>query len=292
MISIITCSIKPEICQKMLNSVSQTIGSEYETIVFDNREEKLGLCAAYNKAAKEAKGNYLCFVHEDIVIKANDWGKELIKFAEHNNDCGAIGIAGGKCANRNFINWSASGSLIKVYDGVSSDNLDSETNLFYHYVNPDNEIFSKAVCLDGVFLFVKKNIWENNKFDEETFKEFHFYDADFSLSISQKYQNYVYFGMDIYHFSAGNVERTFCKNMYLFQKKWKCKLPYYLPGYNVSFGQELGKVRDVLYLYRKNGFSMMEIFKRIYEINGFLFSIFFFVYFSIKICKSLIMRSK
>jgi len=279
MISVITCSIKPEICQRMLNSVAQTIGTEYEPIVFDNREKKLGLCAVYNKAAKAAKGSYLCFVHEDIVIKADNWGNELIKFAEHNNDCGAIGIAGGKCANRNFINWSASGSLIKVYDGVSSDNLDSETNLFYHYVNPDNEIFSKAVCLDGVFLFVKKNIWENNKFDEETFKEFHFYDADFSLSISQKYQNYVYFGMDIYHFSAGNVEKTFFENMYLFQKKWKYRLPYCLPGYKAPFRQELEKVKMILYLYRENGFSMIEILRRIYKINGFLFSIFFCIYF-------------
>ena len=274
MISVIACSVKPEICKKMFDSVSQTIGVEHETIAFDNREKKLGLCAAYNKAANEAKGDYLCFVHEDIVIKTDNWGKELIKFAEHNN-CGVIGIAGGKCANRNFTNWGLSEcNLIKIYDGANSgNNLDSETNLFYHYSNPDNEIFSKAVCLDGVFLFVRKDIWESNKFDEETFKGFHFYDADFSFSVSQKYQNYVYFGMDIYHLSGGNRERTFCENMYLFQKKWKCKLPYCLPGYKISYEQELEKVKTIFFLYRKNCFSIIEILKRIYKINGLLFSI-------------------
>jgi len=275
-ISVITCSIKPEICKRMLDSVSQTIGTEYETIVFDNRETKYGICKAYNEAAKKAKGDYLCFVHEDIVIKTDGWGKDLTKFAELNNDCGVIGIAGGKYANRNFFSWCVANHLIKVYDGMGSEkSLDSENNLIYHYSNPDNEIFSKAVCLDGVFLFVKKNIWEDNMFDEETFKDFHFYDVDFSFSISQKYQNYVYFGMDIYHFSAGNIGKLFCENMYLFQKKWKYRLPHCLPGYKVSFEQELGNINNIIHLYKKNAFSRIEIFKRIYKINGFLFSTYF-----------------
>jgi len=272
MISVITCSIKPDICKRMLDSISQTIGTEYETIVFDNRETKYGICKAYNEAAKKAKGNYLCFVHEDIVIKTVDWGKDLIKFAESNDDCGVIGIAGGKCAKRNFIDYGGSDSLIKVYDGGSSgNNLDPETNLYYHYSNPDNETFSKAISLDGVFLFVKKSIWENNKFDEETFKGFHFYDADFSFSISQKYQNYVYFGMDLYHFSRGNVEKTYCESMFLFQKKWRDKLPSCLPGHKISFMEELRRASQVFVLYRKNNFSRTESFRRIYEINNVLF---------------------
>ena len=265
----------------MLESISQTIGVEYEAVVFDNREKKYGICKAYNEAAKKAKGDYLCFVHEDIVIKTNDWGKELVRFAEQNNDCGAIGIAGGKWANRNFVSWYVSDHLIKVYDGVGSckKNNFSENDLVYQYSNPDNEIFSKAVCLDGVFLFVKKDIWDNNRFDEDTFKGFHFYDADFTFSTSQKYQNHVYFGVDIYHFSAGNVERTYCENMFLFQKKWKKKLPYYLSGNNLSFKQkikeEYGNIRKVYGLYRKNGFSKTERLRRIYKINGILFFVFF-----------------
>jgi glycosyltransferase involved in cell wall biosynthesis len=263
-------------CQRMLESVSKTIGVEYETIVFDNREKKYGICKAYNEATKEAKGDYLCFVHEDVVIKTNSWGKELVKFIELNNDCGVIGIAGGKYANRNFISWYVSENLIKIHDGVDSGKTNDfgENDLVYKYKNPNNEIFSRAICLDGVFLFVQKEIWENNKFDEEIFKGFHFYDADFTFSVSQKYQNYVYFGIDIYHFSKGNVERTYCENMYLFQKKWKNRLPYCLPSYKISFLEELRKANQVFSLYRKNNFSKIESFKRIYKINGILFSIF------------------
>jgi glycosyltransferase involved in cell wall biosynthesis len=268
----------------MLESVSQTIGVEYEPIVFDNREKKYGICKAYNEAAKEAKGDYLCFVHEDVVIKTDSWGKEIVKFIELNNGCGAIGIAGGKYANKNFTGWNVSERLIKVHDGIS-DNFD-ENDLVYKYDNPNNEIFSRAVCLDGVFLFVKKEIWENNKFDEETFKGFHFYDADFTFSVSQKYQNYVYFGLDIYHFSEGNRERTFCENMYIFQKKWKNRLPYCLPEYKIFFREELRKAYLVFSLYRKNNFSRMESFKRIYEINGISFGILFSIFFLLKILKN------
>jgi glycosyltransferase involved in cell wall biosynthesis len=257
----------------MFDSISRTIGMEYEAIVFNNREKKYGICKAYNEAAKGAKGDYLCFAHEDIVIKTNAWGRELVKFAEQNCGCGAIGIAGGKWTNRNFFGWWSSDFLIKIHDGSDSDkqnNLD-ESDLIYKYANPNNEVFSKAVCLDGVFLFVKKDIWENNKFDEDTFRGFHFYDADFTFSISQKYQNYVYFGIDIYHFSKGKADRAFYENMFLFQKKHKKKLPYYLPNDNFSFRQkikaECRNMRSIYRLYRENGFSCLQSLYRVLYIN-------------------------
>ena len=277
MISVITCSIKPDICQRMLDSINETIGVEFETIVFDNRKKKYGICKAYNEAAKEANSDYLCFVHEDVIIKTKEWGIQLVNFIEQNGDCGAIGIAGGKYVNRNFISWYVLNHLVKVYELRNLNNHQSEKDFYYWYVNPENEIFSKAVCLDGVFIFVKKQVWENNKFDEETFKGFHFYDADFTFSVSKKYQNYVCFGIDIFHFSAGNVDKIFCENMYLFQKKWKKNLPYCLSGYKVTFRYELDKAKNVYLLYRKKKFPIIESLKRIYDINGFLFFCFFLI---------------
>ena len=52
------------------------------------------------KLQKKAKGDYLCFVHEDIVIKTNGWGKDLVKFTAQNSTCGVVGVAGGKYAYR------------------------------------------------------------------------------------------------------------------------------------------------------------------------------------------------
>ena len=273
MISIITCSIKPDVCKRMLDSVSKTVGAEYETVVFDNREKQYGICKVYNEAAKNAKGDYLCFVHEDIEIKTNGWGKTLIEFVNKTENCGIIGLAGGHYAPRNFISWCPDVKAIsmKIYDPLLSGNQE----LIFKYYNPTNEVFSKAICLDGVFLFAKKELWQENNFDERIFKGFHFYDADFSFAIAQKYQNYVYLGMDVYHFSEGNMDSTYCENMYLFQKKWKNKLPYCLPGYKISFWDELRKANDVFLLNRKNGLPKIETYKRIYKINAILFLILF-----------------
>lgn len=286
MVSIITCSINRDICEKMLDSVSKTIGTEYEAIVFDNREKKYGLCKAYNEAAKSANGDYLCFVHEDIEIKTEDWGKELIKFTNETENCGVIGLAGCCYVRRNFIgHWQTDPDArrVRIYHKRPHDN-------FFSFVdrNPNKEIFSRVVCLDGVFLFVKKRIWQKNVFDERTFKGFHFYDADFSFTIAQNYQNYVYFGMDVYHFSMGNHERTFCENMYLFQQKWRKQLPHCLQGYNVSLWEELVASIGVFLLYKKNEISIIERFKRINEINNILFFmlfIFFLIMFGF--CKKL-----
>lgn len=277
MITVITCSVKPDVCQKMLDSVSKTIGTQYETIVFDNREKQYGICKAYNEAATNANGEYFCFVHEDTEIKTFGWGKNLVEFVNQTENCGVVGLAGGHCALKNFIAWWANEdktNLINIYESNCPDN-----NEFKHtYNNPNNEIFSKAVCIDGVFLFVKKEIWLQNKFDENIFKGFHFYDADFSFAISRKYQNYVYFGMDVCHFSSGNMERTFCENMHIFQAKWKNYLPYCLPGYKVSLLRELKTACQIFALCRKNKFSKTKIFKKIYEINGVCFFLCFFVF--------------
>ena len=272
MISLITCSIKPDVCKKMLDSVSKTIGTEYEAIVFDNREKQYGICKAYNEAANNANGDYLCFVHEDIEIKSNDWGKNLMEFVDRTEKCGAIGLAGGHFVPQNFVCWMVNRtSPMNLYDPSPSDNQEYK----HIYYNPDNEVFSKVVCIDGVFMFVKKSVWEANQFDESAFKGFHFYDADFSLAVAHEYQNYVYFGMEVHHFSGGNMDKSYCEDMFLFQKKWKNSLPFSLPGYKVSIWEELNQAENVFYVLRKNGFSILESLQRICQINGVLFVILF-----------------
>ena len=41
-VSIIVCSMRPELCEQMLVSIEKTIGIDHEAIVFDNREKGLG----------------------------------------------------------------------------------------------------------------------------------------------------------------------------------------------------------------------------------------------------------
>jgi hypothetical protein len=275
-ISIITCSIKPELCDQMLESVKNTIGTNYEAIVFDNREKKLGICQVYNLCAKKANFPYLCFIHEDTIVSTPRWGADMVSFAEKTPDCGVIGFAGGTTAKKNFTGWPCATIRCRFYDPPHGDKLTSD-DLCYSYQNPDNEDFAKVVTLDGVFLFVKKEIWKINPFDEEKIRGFHFYDADFSFGIAQKRQNYVCLTADIYHFSHGSYDKDYYKYARIFQKKWKNKLPYIIGGQKISLTEEIDSAKKLFVYSLRYGIGIRKSMKHLLEINGwwffFLFSV-------------------
>ena len=122
MISIIICSINPERCEKLLKNISETIGIDYETIVFDNRKEDWGICRVYNYCAEKAKYPFLCFAHEDILIGTKNWGKTIIDFIAKTPDCGVVGFAGGLQVQKNFSSWWAGEKRMNVCDGYNGKN--------------------------------------------------------------------------------------------------------------------------------------------------------------------------
>jgi hypothetical protein len=273
-ISVITCSVKPELCSKMLESVKNTIGTNYETIIFDNRERKLGICQVYNLCAQKANFSYLCFIHEDIIMPTPNWGINMLAFSEKTPNCGAISFAGGTIARRNFMSWWCGAKGRYRYYGLdSAGKTDNMADLSYKYNNPDNEEFAKVVTLDGLFLFVKREVWEKNPFDEKHIKGFHFYDVDFSFGIAQSRQNYVCLIADIYHFAGGNKDKAFYEGARIFQKKWKCKLPYSIDKQKIGL---IDEIKSAGYLFYKTyRWGIKDSIKHFIEINGlFLFLIF------------------
>jgi len=277
-ISIITCSVKPEMCTQMLESVKNTIGTDYEAIVFDNREKNLGICQVYNDCAKKAKNPYLCFIHEDVLMPSSNWGKNMIEFAEKTPNCGVIGFAGGTIATRNFTGWGMGPKArYRYYDpsGIGEEKTKSINGLVLKYNNPKNQEFARVVTLDGLFLFVSKTVWEENPFDEENIKGFHFYGTDFSFGVAQKHQNYVCFIADIYHFSGGNRERAFYENARVFQNKWRNALPYSIGEQKITFMDELKNSQRLFVQSVQFGLPIASSIKHLVKINGVLF---FFIF--------------
>jgi hypothetical protein len=291
-ISVITCSIKPELCEQMLESVKNTIGTNYETIVFDNREKKLGICHVYNQYAQKANYPYLCFIHEDVVMPGPNWGSTMVSFAEKTPNCGVIGFAGGTIAKKNFLSWTyGSKGRYRYYDPPHEDKLDPP-DLHYRYQNPENEDFAKVVTLDGVFLFVKKEIWQQNPFDEEKIKGFHFYDADFSFAIAQKWQNYVCLTKDICHFSHGNYEKGYYEYARIFQKSWKHKLPCIIGKGKITLTEEINDAKELFAQSIKHKMGIGSSIKHLLEINGWWFFFLFVVSSSLKIIYKIIVPKK
>ncbi len=201
-------------------NIAQTIGVPFEIIAIENKRV-MGICKAYNLGAAKAKFPYLCFVHEDIEFKTQNWANSLIAKFESDDQTGLIGVAGTTYKSLAPGGW---GNVSKETDRLNiiqhyKDNREPE------YCNQTNKDFEQVECVDGVFLFTKRSIYQENKFDENTFTDFHCYDLDFSLSIYQTKKVFVTNQVLIEHFSPGGMDANWIKETIKLSTKWAKFLP-------------------------------------------------------------------
>ncbi|MDR0799637.1 MAG: glycosyltransferase family protein [Dysgonamonadaceae bacterium] len=212
-ISVIVCSLNETLRNNLLQNIATTIGCDFEFLYEDNREKNDGICFVYNRLARKAQGNFLCFVHEDVEFKTLHWGCVLKQFASNPN-VGVIGMAGSPAVT-GYIWWDQAFSYCK------NTKPDNDKILF-----GADAVFSKSLLLDGLFLFARKEVWSQYPFDETVFQGFHLYDMDFSLSSGLKYQNYSCHSIDYIHFSEGNANQSYYENLQKFNRKWVSLIPY------------------------------------------------------------------
>ena len=198
MISVIVCSIKPHLLEQLKININKSIGVDYELLVYDNRNDRKGLCAVYNGLAKNANFNTLCFIHEDILFDTMEWGRVLLTTL-HKNDIGVLGIAGSKYKSAFFSGW---------YTGNKSLDCANVLHRFTEhdekiYLSPSGKSVEEVVCIDGVFIACKKQVWEQTLFDEKNLEGFHFYDLDFSLRAATDYKVAITYHIDIAHITFG-----------------------------------------------------------------------------------------
>ncbi|MVN22242.1 glycosyltransferase [Mucilaginibacter arboris] len=219
MISIVVSTYQPIFLENLKKNLEQTIKIEYEIIAIENKGE-MGICKAYNIGAEKAKFPYLCFVHEDIAFKTINWPEPLMKKFETDLTTGVIGIGGSK-----YKSLSPSGLLsgLKELDPIHI--VQHSKHKKNEYVNYLYQSFEEVVCLDGVFLFTKKEIWMKNKFDESTFNNFHCYDLDFSFNIGLSKKVLVTNKVLLEHLSMGSYNKSWIDETIKFHNKWKLLLP-------------------------------------------------------------------
>jgi len=263
MISIIICSRDTKVFKLVSESIQETIGVEYEIIGIDNSNGKYSICQAYNIGAERSNFDFLCFMHEDLTFKTNEWGKIVL---EYFNDVsiGLIGVAGSKFKSKSNSPWWGVIGLFPEYHNLRYiQSYESKAKSEYCSLNPNNEVIADVVTLDGFWLFTRKSIWRNNKFDEHILKGFHFYDLDFSLQVKQKFRVCVIYDLLIEHKSAGSVNKSWAENSIVFHEKWKD----YLPISTITISpKELHKYEllialDFLQKLKDLGFNKAVIFK-------------------------------
>jgi len=224
MISVLICSANPEFLKNVQENIRDSIGIPFEILHFDNRIKNYGICKVYNDLAAKAKFTYLCFLHEDVIIKTENWGKKIIEIFSEDTNIGLVGIAGSKYKSAYFSGWY---SRVKELDCA---------NYFHQYptatehvfLSPnDTKIAEEVVCIDGVMICCKKEIWKEILFDEELLKGFHFYDIDFSLRVSHQFKVMVTYDIDLIHITTGgDYSNNWVETAILFHEGKKNKLPF------------------------------------------------------------------
>lgn len=257
MISLIVCSVNPEMFDEFKENVDMTIGVEHEIIAFDNREKHWGLCKVYNHCISKAKYQYLCFVHEDMYFFTKGWGKLLIDFHANTPECGVIGFAGSQYVAKTFVQWKIDRITSRVHTCISPQkNLPFDYNNIKRFYNSRRE-FDPVVVLDGMFLFTSKKVCNEVRFDEKMLGNFHIYDTDFTFSVSQKYNNFVCSLIDNMHRSKSNFSKAYVEGLLAFHNKWHDVLPKSLVNLNLlhSWLIHSHEILDFSYAIKNNSYT-------------------------------------
>jgi len=229
MISVIICSINKDFAAQVKSNIEETIGVPWEPIIIDNAINSLPITKVYNLGAEKASYDILCFVHEDVLFKTKDWGAKILHYFDSDKQLGLVGVGGSKYKSKTPSGWFCG---IKELDCCNITHIDKAGNVEVLFMNPQPEkILQPVVTVDGVFMCCPKDVWLITKFDEVLLTDFHLYDIDFSLRVSEKYKSIITFEIDILHIVKGNhYGNKWLESTLLWHKHFVERLPSAVQG--------------------------------------------------------------
>lgn len=200
MISVLICSTDPVLLQNVLENIDKTMGVPFEILYLDNRTEKKGICEVYNELAQQAQFPYLCFLHEDVIMKTKNWGKVIVGIFLNDGQAALIGIAGCKYKSDYFSGWFSNRKELDCANYTHQYKSGIEK---VHLSPTDDHGLQEVVCIDGVFMCCRKEAWRDTRFDDVFLKGFHFYDIDFSMRLARQHKVLVTYDIELIHITSG-----------------------------------------------------------------------------------------
>jgi len=263
MFSILICSANTSYLENLKINIHETIGSVYELLVWDNLAEPKPIAEVYNMLAARAKYPICCFIHEDIQFRTKNWSDKLQKAFEENPETGMIGIAGAKYKSRTPSGWSTGIPTLDYCNIFHEDKFGSVQHL---YNNPAQSIFEPVVNIDGVFMAIRRDVWDDMKFNEKILRGFHLYDIDFSFQVHKKWKAAVIFNIDILHFTqGGNFGNDWLENTLHWHDHFAKELPQCTEGLKVPGVIEKKIAKNWLYRLHTENISWNNKWKWIKE---------------------------
>ena len=242
-------------------NITETVGCVFEVLSYPNELGTKGICEVYNQGAKDARYGIVCFMHEDLKILTQDWGKIVWRYFVENPSLGLLGVAGGdykSLAPSSWFNFEAPPDFpgkkyINLLQGYKSEGKPP----VHEFSNPKAEKLSKVACVDGVWMCTRKSIAEEVRFDEQLLKGFHGYDIDYSIAVGRKHMVAVTFEVLLHHFSEGGSTLGWVTDQVSIHKKWSRNLPVNLTGSPLTkcFSYEKHFFRNFLLYAKSMGLS-------------------------------------
>ena len=255
-LSLIFCSRTKQLPDLLLRNIEATIGCDYELIVVDNSQQEYSIFEAYQLGSSRSKGKYLAFLHDDLYFHTQNWG-ELLKEHLAVPGVGIVGIGGRDTLVRVPSSWTVS----LPYIHLTQSDKNRKNRKIKHRPADFSGLRAKVVMLDGVMLCMQSKLMETIGFDTRM-AGFHGYDFDICIkSAAAGFQNYVMYNIEIEHFSRGNADKNYYRNLMLVFENNSALLPQStLPLSLVE--QEVLEIQGMNRLARKmivKGFSFGEI---------------------------------
>lgn len=228
MISVIICSLTPDIPVELKQSIACTIGCEYQLVVIDNSGNRYSIFEAYNEGTRRAKGEILCFMHEDVLFRTSEWGSVINGHFREDERIGMMGFAGTHFLPDTPMYWYSS-------PFVSQRNLNNDQGSIEEHFHEGwfgERNLMEVVAVDGFCFFIRRSLFDRIAFDEKTYKGFHLYDMDISLQVIEAGYK-VCVCRDVLAEHYWSESRQFSKqggdlfsyNLGLFTQKWRGILP-------------------------------------------------------------------
>ena len=217
-ISLIVCSRRSDISDTLRENVATTIGTaDYEWVCIDNSANKYSIFEAYNLGISRAKGEVLCFMHDDIEYRSTGWGDVVIRCLQADT-ADACAVIGNKYARKAPSYTGSRGFACLQY-------IDEKRGLLADYDASLEQGGNSIILFDGMWFCLHRRCLERVHFDEG-YKGFHFYDMDTAMQLfTSGFRTVFTPDILIWHRSGGQFDRVFLENSYRYYRKWHRMLP-------------------------------------------------------------------
>lgn len=136
-------------------------------VLYRRNSANVGLIRALNQGATLAKGDFLCFLHNDTEVREPRWLERLRAAVDSASDVGLSGLYGARRVRRD--GRYAGRTIVHCLDGPA--NVEDST--------------TEVAAVDGVCLFLRRSLFDSVGGFDEGYGFFHGYDRDLSFAVRE-----------------------------------------------------------------------------------------------------------